>query len=84
MKKICINPVDDQISLMLESLSILNSFKELGFTSRSGFVGVVQNLLPEFKEYDNLKRLLSFWDGRHKSAELNEVLSVLIIKLKQE
>ena len=84
MKNISIKPYDNSIKLMVESLNILNEFKMLGFTSRSGFVGVVQDNVEEFKDYKTLTKLLNFWDGSKKCEELNETLTQLLMKLKQE
>ena len=84
MKNISIKPYDSSIKLMVESLNILNEFKMLGFTSRSGFVGVVQDNVEEFKDYKTLTKLLNFWDGRKKCEDLNETLTQLLDKLKQE
>lgn len=77
-------PVDVGMDLLVNSVNILNKFKELGFKTRSGFVGVVQDNIEEFKDYKKVSRLLDFWQGRVKSVVLNEQLEGLLEKLKKE
>lgn len=83
-KSICINPVDEDMRLIVDSLNILNEFKRLGFVTRGGFVGVVQMNLEEFKDYANLTRLFQFWAGRLKDQQLNDQLNQLLNALKNE
>ena len=84
MEKLCINPVDKGIKLRVESLKILNEFKVLGFVKVSGFIGVVQQNLEEYRDYKCVKRLLAFWAGRVADADLNADLLKLLEQLKNE
>ncbi len=84
MEKLCITPVDENIKLRVESLNLLNEFKMLGFTTRSGFVGVIQDNLEEFKAYKKLNELFAFWDGRKHCNDLNNELRKLLNTLKDE
>lgn len=79
-----ITPVDSDIDLLADSISILNQFKELGFDTRGGFVGVVQENIDEFINYRKVTRLFDFWQGRVKDADLNKRLTELLEKLKSE
>lgn len=84
MEKLCITPVDDSIKIRVESLNILNEFKMKGFTTSSGFVGVVQDYIEDFKDYHNVKTLLAFWAGRKHCEDLNKQLNNLLNNLKNE
>lgn len=84
MEKLCIKPADQDIKIRVEALNILNEFKMLGFVKVSGFVGVVQNNLIEYKDYKLVKRLLAFWAGRVADEQLNKKLTELLEQLKGE
>jgi hypothetical protein len=84
MEKICIKPVDDRIKVRVDALNILNQFKMRGFTEVSAFVGVIQDKLPKYKSYHELKHLLNFWASRRFNEDLNNELSQLLEDLKNE
>lgn len=84
LEKVCISPADEDMLIRVKSLNILNEFKMLGFDTRGGFVGVVQQNIDEYIDYKKVKRLLSFWDGRLKDAELNKKLCNLLEQLRNE
>ena len=84
MKIYTIKPIDEDMDVLVDAVDLLNNFKKLGFTTKSGFVGVVQDNIPEYKNYKNLNRLLSFWQSRIKNKELNNQLHKLLNKLKHE
>ena len=84
MKTICITPIDEGIRVHIEALNIKNEFKRLGFSTVSGFVGVVQDNLPGYKDYNDMKRLLQFWSGRLKNDDFNQELTKLLESLKAE
>jgi hypothetical protein len=81
---ICIQPIDNDMRILVDGLNILNDFKRLGFNTRGSFVGVVQDNLEMFKDYRNLKVLFQFWAGRAKDEDLNTQLNQLLNQLKNE
>jgi hypothetical protein len=79
-----ITPVDKDIDLVANSVSILNQFKELGYTTRGGFVDVVQENIEGFAGYRKVTRLFDFWQGRVKNEDLNKQLTALLNTLKSK
>lgn len=84
MKNICIAPIDDSIRDRANAVRILNNYKSLGFDTRSGFVGLVQENLPKYKGYKEQKPIEWFWESRRFDAELNTELEILLESLKNE
>ena len=84
MEKICIAPVDERIKVRVESLNILNEFKSKGFLVVSSFVGLVQDKIPKYRDYKELKHLLNFWASRRFNEDLNNELTQLLEDLKNE
>lgn len=84
MKKICVKPNTKKIALALEATKILNDFLSLGFKTRKSFIVIVQDYLPEFKDYQNLSMLETFWLMRVQNKVLNEKLATVIDLLKNE
>jgi hypothetical protein len=84
MKNLCIKPFDESVSVRLNSLNILNEFKRLGFTTRSSFIGVVQDNLHYYKDYNKLKHILNFWESRRFNESLNSELNTLLETIKSK
>lgn len=81
-KAVCINPVDDEMELLANSIKILNEYKKLGFVTRNSFVEMI---MDEYKNYHNLegmKKLNNFWAGRVKDQGLNDDLLRIIDNMK--
>lgn len=83
-KTICINPVDEIMTLRAEALFILNSFKMMGFVKRSAFVELVMDKTEFFNDYAMIKRLEVFWEARVQDEAINTELSIVLESLKAE
>jgi len=82
MNLIQFKPVDDEMKLMGDSLTILNEFKKLGFVKRDAFVELVLELDTHYKTFKNMQKLNNFWAGRVKDKFLNEDLCKILEQLK--
>lgn len=81
-KAICITPADDEMEIMAVSVSLLNEFKVLGFTTRRSFVEMVMGEKTAYHEYEKMKGLEQFWAGRSRDKFLNADLQIVLDKLK--
>lgn len=83
-KSIVIAPESDKIAEMATALKIKNSFLQLGFKSKGAFFEIVQEHLPEFKDYAKSNELHNWWLLRGKPGELNKKLENVINTLRHE
>lgn len=79
-----INPVDVDVRIRANSVKIWNEFKNLGLVKRAAFVSVVQQLDPNYLEYEKEKLLGRFWNGRMYSQFINDDLEKVLDRLKAE
>jgi hypothetical protein len=79
---IVINPVDKDMELMLQSVSILNDYKTAGFVRREAFVEVVMGEDVSYHTLQGMQKLNNFWACRVKDKNLNEDLTRILEKLK--
>jgi hypothetical protein len=77
-------PIDEDMNLLGNAVSILNDFKKKGFNERSAFVELVMDLDPTYKSYENIQKLQNFWAGRVKDKLLNRDLIQVLEKIKNE
>lgn len=83
-KTICITSSDEAVTYWAESLDILSQFKRLGFTTRQGFISLIQEKNEKYKDYKLIKKLEYFWIMRSRCEELNSDLVRIIEELKAE
>lgn len=81
---ICITSEDPAITLLATAVRIRNEFLQKGFSDRSVFLKVVCDQLPEYKEYDEMKKLTQFWLMRLKNEQVNRDLELVLDNLKAE
>jgi hypothetical protein len=79
---IVINPVDEDMELLLESISILNAYKTEGFVRREAFVELVMGEDTSYHNLQGMQKLNNFWACRVKDKGLNEDLTRILEKLK--
>lgn len=84
MKKVCINPANDDMKLMAETLKLRNDFINLGFSTRASFINIVKEYNEKYKDYHNAVNLERWWVFRYKDASLNADLDIIINKLRYE
>jgi hypothetical protein len=82
MNFIQFKPVDEEMRLLGNAITILNEFKTLGFVKRDAFVETVLDLDPNYKTFRNMQKLNNFWAGRVKDKYLNTDLECVLEKLK--
>jgi len=70
-KSIVINPVDEEMELLANAVSILNNFKKIGFVKRESFVEMVMDEDTSYHNFQGMQKLNNFWAGRVKDAALN-------------
>lgn len=83
-KEITINPHTKDMSVLATAVKLKNDFLVLGFKTPVSFIEIVQEYLPEYKEYHKAKKLHNWWFQRSKSEELNKKIDLVINKLKTE
>ncbi len=81
---ITITPANHEIKVMADTVRIRNQFVNMGFETRSGFIGVVQQINPDYIEYKAVTLLERWWNNRAKSEELNKDLEIVLEKLRHE
>lgn len=79
---IVINPVDEDMELLLESISILNAYKTEGFVRREAFVELVMGEDTSYHNLQGMQKLNNFWACRVKDKALNDDLTRILEKLK--
>lgn len=79
---IVINPVDDDMELLLDSISILNAYKTEGFVRREAFVELIMGEDTSYHNLQGMQKLNNFWACRVKDKDLNEDLKRILEKLK--
>lgn len=84
MEAITIMPADHTQKVRVEAINVLNEFKVLGFDSRSKFINVVVQVLPEYENYKRMQELYAFWQTRVFSQEVNTRLARVVEQLKAE
>lgn len=83
-KPITVIPETSQIHDQLQALRIRNGFIKAGFRSKKPFIKIVQDYLPEFKDYHEAEKLYSWWLGRAWWAEFNPKLETVLNQLINE
>lgn len=81
-KSIVINPVDEEMELLANAVSILNNFKKIGFVKRESFVEMVMDEDNSYHNLQGMQKLNNFWAGRVKDASLNTDLLRIFENLK--
>lgn len=81
-KSIVINPVDEEMELLANAVSILNNFKKIGFVKRESFVEMVMDEDTSYHNLQGMQKLNNFWAGRVKDAALNTDLIRIFENLK--
>jgi hypothetical protein len=81
-KAIIINPIDEDIELLANSISILNDYKKLGFVKRESFVELIMGEDTSYHTLQGMQKLTSFWAGRVKDVNLNKDLIRIFENLK--
>jgi hypothetical protein len=79
---IVINPVDEDMELLLESISILNAYKTEGFVRREAFVELIMGEDTSYHNLQGMQKLNNFWACRVKDKALNDDLTRILEKLK--
>ena len=83
IKPICITPCDEEMSLIANSVNILNQYKKHGFVMREAFVELIMSEDLTYQTYEGMKKLNNFWALRVKDAELNADLVKILDNLKE-
>ncbi len=85
MKKIIqIDPVDEEMELLANSVMILNNYKRAGFVKRESFVELIMAEDVSYHTLQGMQKLNNFWAGRVKDRFLNTDLVRIIENLKSE
>lgn len=79
---IVINPVDDDVALLANSVRILNNYKKAGFVKREAFVELVMDEDSSYHTFQGMQKLNNFWASRVKDSVLNDNLDRIFEKLK--
>jgi len=83
IKEVLINPVDQEMELLANSVKILNEYKKLGFVKRDAFVEVVMGEDESYHNFEGMKLLNNFWSSRVKDKNLNDDLVKVLENLKE-
>lgn len=85
MKKIIqIDPVDEEMELLANSVLILNNYKRAGFVKRESFVELIMAEDTSYHTLQGMQKLNNFWAGRVKDRFLNTDLVRIIENMKSE
>lgn len=79
---ITIVPVDEEMELLANAVSILNSYKKIGFVKREAFVEMIMDEDTSYHNLQGMQKLNNFWAGRVKDANLNTDLIRILENLK--
>jgi hypothetical protein len=79
---ISITPVDEEMAVLANAVSILNDYKVLGFTKREAFVEAIMDEDKSYHTFQGMQKLNNFWAGRVKDAQLNNDLVKILENLK--
>jgi hypothetical protein len=79
-----IDPVDNDMALLANSLLILNNYKRAGFTKRESFVELIMQEDTFYHTLQGMQKLNNFWAGRVKDQFLNDDLIRILENLKSE
>jgi hypothetical protein len=77
-------PADTLMAEWHQAWKILNDFRALGFTRRDAFIQVIQQYDPNYMEYKNTQKLISFWQLRLRNDHVNQDLLKILEQLKTE
>lgn len=83
-KTILIDPVDDEMELLANSVLILNDYKRAGFVKRESFVELIMDEDRSYHTLSGMKKLNNFWAGRVKDKLLNIDLVRILENMKTE
>lgn len=81
-KMIHIDPVDEEMELLGNSVLILNEYKRAGFTKRESFVELVMGEDTSYHNFSSMQKLNNFWASRVKDKSLNDDLVRILENLK--
>lgn len=79
---ISIKPVDEEMAVLANAVSILNDYKVQGFTKREAFVEAIMDEDKTYHTFQGMQKLNNFWAGRVKDAQLNIDLLRILENLK--
>ncbi len=83
-KTILIDPVDDEMELLANSVLILNDYKRAGFVKRESFVELIMDEDRSYHTLSGMQKLNNFWAGRVKDKLLNIDLVRILENMKTE
>ncbi len=79
---ISIKPVDEEMAVLANAVSILNDYKAHGFAKREAFVEAVMDEDKSYHTFQGMQKLNNFWAGRVKDSQLNDDLLKVLENLK--
>jgi len=83
-KMIQIDPVDEEMALLVNAVMILNNYKRAGFAKRESFVELIMAEDTSYHTLQGMQKLNNFWAGRVKDKYLNKDLVRILENLKSE
>jgi len=84
MKSIIVQPVNKSIKISIESILVKNEFIKMGFKSGGILFLILKHSFPDIsKKYTN-DQIVSYWNLRLKSEEMNNDFLKVIEVLKAE
>lgn len=81
---ISINPIDDEMAVLVTAISILNDYKTAGFVRREAFVELIMGEDTSYHNLQGMQKLNNFWAGRVKDSGLNDDLQRIFENMKTE
>jgi len=84
IKKVCIEPFNDEMLQISRAVSMRNQLAKMGFTSRMAFKQLVGHYFPKYHTDEGDKSITAWWLFRNKEVEINDDVEIVINKLKSE
>lgn len=81
-KKITIDPVNTDMSVMANAVRLKNEFIRLGFETSSAFSSIVRHYKPNY--VDETKKLEQWWLLRLKDVQVNADVEYVLEMLRDE
>ena len=78
-----LEPVNENMSLVLRAYKVLNKFQGMGFNVRGKFIAEVFDEYPEFNTVEGFKTLEAFWRFRNFNEPLILKMEALADNLKE-